>query len=155
MSPWDLAKSGTEHGHQAALFCFANMAKNKGFAAAWDEACYKDASLYPMIPGFHELKWFHAVPNGGALGNDEKTRMIRGAQKKAEGVKKGIADTCWPVRRAAWSGLYIEMKKLKKGRLSAEQEEFRDFVRGQGYGWALAKGWIEAAQILQAYFEAT
>ncbi|QZA70432.1 restriction endonuclease [Erwinia phage AH03] len=152
MSPWQIAKT-SEHSQQSALFAWCNMAKNKGFAAAWDEACYKDKDLYPMIGGYSELQWFHAIPNGGALGDDEKTRMIRGAQKKAEGVKKGVADTLLPVKRSVWSGLYVEMKKLKGGRLSPAQEDFRDFVTGQGYGWYHAKGWEDAARTIQAYFE--
>lgn len=154
MSPWDLAKSGSEHGHQSALFAFVAMAINKGFNAAWDEACYKNPTLYPMLENkLDELKWFHAIPNGGSLGDSEKSRMIRGAQKKAEGVKKGVADTFAPFRRNQWPGLYIEMKKLKKGVLSPEQKTFRDFVMSQGYGWYHAKGWEDAAKTLQAYYE--
>lgn len=154
MSPWDLAKSGSEHGHQSALFAFVAMAINKGFDAAWNPACYKDANLYPMLENrLNELKWFHAIPNGGSLGDSEKSRMIRGAQKKAEGVKKGVADTHLPIRRNGFNGLYIEMKKLKGGRLSPEQKEFRDFVLTQGYGWIHCKGWEEAAKTVQAYYE--
>lgn len=154
MSPWDLAKSGSEHGHQSALFAFVAMAINKGFTAAWDPACYKDANLYPMLETkLADLKWFHAIPNGGSLGDSEKSRMIRGAQKKAEGVKKGVADTCFPVPRGGFIGLYIEMKKLKGGRLSPEQREFSDFVMSWGWGWYHAKGWEDAARTLQAYYE--
>lgn len=139
MTPESLAKSGTEAGHQSALFCWAAL---------------------ELHNGRHELlRWLHAIPNGGARGDDEKTRKIRGGQLKAQGVKAGVADVFLPVLRLPYSGLYIEMKKPDQrpktpgaaGGLSDDQIEFRDFVQAQGFAWAVCYSWEDARDTLLQY----
>ncbi len=130
MTPEQIAKSGTEHAHQTALFCW----------------CALNVGKYP------ELKWFHAIPNGGSRGDSIKSRAIRGMQLKAEGVKKGVSDCFLPVKRNDCSGLYIEMKKpgaLNKE--SDEQKEFGKFVREQNFGYVCCDSWEKAKDILIMY----
>lgn len=137
MTPEQLAKSGSEHAHQTALF-------------AW---CAINVGIYP------ELKWFHAIPNGGNRGDTAQSRAIEGGRMKAEGVKRGVADCFLPVKRGVWSGLYIEMKKpglepktaKSNGGLSDEQIEFGKFVKNQGFGWIVCYSWVEAKNILIEY----
>jgi len=137
ITPEQLAKSGTEHGHQAALFC----------------QCAINVNVYP------ELKWFHAIGNGGSRGDTEKSRAIRGGAMKAEGVKAGVLDTLLPVKRGGWSGLYIEMKKpsqkpakaSSKGGMSDEQLEFKTFAESQGFACMTAYSWLEAWEALIKY----
>jgi len=130
MTPDQLAKSGTESGHQRAVFCWAAL----------------QLARYP------ELRWLHHIPNGGSRGDDAKSRAIRGGQLKAEGVKNGVADLCLPVKRGEYSGLYIEMKKPGKIKnVSAEQSEFGEFVKSQGFGWIVCDNWESAVQVLQEY----
>ena len=70
---------------------------------------------YPTIRIF-------ASPNGGA-------RNINVArQLKCEGVSKGVPDLFIP----AW-GLWIEMKRIKGGRLSLEQKDWIDYLKEVGY----------------------
>jgi len=108
MTPNQLAKSGTEHAHQTALFAWCAVARIHGFdvADAWAEGAKLPAQLTKdedaKVP---ELEWFHAIHNQG---HGDK---VRGGMAKAEGVRKGIADTFLPVPRGNWHGLYIEMKK--------------------------------------------
>lgn len=128
MSPEQIAKPGNEASHQRALF-------------AW---CALHIEQYP------ELKWFHAIPNGGSRGDNAKSRAIQGGALKAEGVKSGVADCFLPVRRGVWSGLYIEMKK-PDGKPSKEQKEFGVFVQLQGFGFVVCYGWSEAVKVLQEY----
>jgi len=112
---------------------------------------------------YPELKWFHAVPNGGSRGDTAGLRAMRGAQLVAEGVRSGVADTCLPVKRGPYSGLYIELKKrsvkpkkaTSKGGLSDEQIEFGEFVKSQGYAWYCCYGWEEAWSCLQWYLNLT
>lgn len=162
-TPSQLAKSGTEHGEQVALFAWCSMAHMRGVAAADDDACYTVAGhgdkTYGVASAVPALKWFHAVPNGGSRGDDEKSRAIRGGQLKAEGQKNGVFDTFWPHPRGGFAGLYIEMKKSslkpKKagsaGGLSDEQIEFGDFAHAQGYCVRVAYSWREAVEILKWY----
>ena len=133
MTPEQIAKT-SEHSHQVALF-------------AW---CALNVGVYP------ELKWYHAIPNGGSRGDDTKTRAIRGGQLKAEGVKKGISDTLLPVRKLfnneVKSGLYIEMKK--PGSLNkqfSEQIEFGEFVESQGFIYVCCDHWEKARDCLIFY----
>lgn len=114
ITPDQIANSGTEHGEQAALFM-------------WAQANFGNDP---------RLRLLFAIPNGGARGDDQRARMIRGANMKAEGVKPGVPDVCLPVPSLRWGydayvmqeqhlfrnwyhGLFIEMKKpaakLKRG----------------------------------------
>lgn len=122
IQPEDLAKSGTEHGQQSALFLWAAL----------------NRSLYP------ELKWLHAIPNGG-LRSKATAALLR-----AEGVKTGVSDVFLPVSRHGQHGLYIEMK-AGKNTPTPEQKEFMSFVDGQGYRTAVCWTWLEAVQVICDY----
>lgn len=155
MKPEQLAKSGTEHGEQAALFAWAAL--NVG----------NDPRLSLMF----------AIPNGGARGSTVKDRMIRGANMKAEGVKTGVPDVFLPVpgydhtvaalgkARRWYHGLFIEMKKpaakLKKGSngpgpwdhggVDPAQKEYLDALTKQGYKCVVCYTWLEAANEIKLY----
>lgn len=160
MNPWQLAKSGTEHGEQVALFCFAAKAHLVGFKVAMHEDAYKMPIGILDDPAIPELKWFHAIPNGGNRGDTERSRAIEGGRMKAEGVKPGVLDCFWPLKRGAYSGLYIEMKRRilrnEKNALagcSKEQIEFGQFVSDNGFKAIVCYDWEEAARALCAYYE--
>jgi len=163
MTPATLAKSGTEHAHQTALFAYAAVAYLHGFDVAdeWSKTGKlpkRDPDAPPKVPA---LEWFHAIPNGGSRGDDDKSRKIRGAQLKAEGVRQGVADTFLPWPSGEWHGLYIEMKKpterpkseTAKGGVSDEQRSFGEYAKRVGYGWAVCYGWEQAASYLRSYIE--
>lgn len=179
MNPEQLAKSDTEHAHQSALFCWANMAANYGFDAANDMCSYESKSFvestYGTINGIEVLHLMHAVPNGGSRGDSAKSRAIRGMQLKAEGVKPGVPDIFLPVPR--WNatvsyvtfgktapfmevicGLYIEMKKPSQkpkrkgaGGVSDEQAEYMENLLHRGYACKVCYSWQEAANIITEY----
>lgn len=169
MEPADLAKSGTESGHQRALF--AAVAKE-----LWQlhcQLCYRVVFSAIAAPtneeklhatkwdgqdrtGWAPARWLHAIANGGSRGDDAKSRAIRGGALKAEGVKAGIADVFLPHPRVRAGivqhcGLYIEMKKPKKGRASPEQLEFAAYAEANGYKWVLCDTWDKAFSALVEY----
>lgn len=166
-TPNKLAKSGTEHSHQVALFAYAAVALRHGFdiADAWangdtqalKSSIYKTAKC-PVVPA---LEWLHAIPNGGSRGDDAKSRKIRGAQLKAEGVRQGVADVFLPWPVGPWHGLYIEMKKPSvkpkrkgsKGGMSDEQIKFSEYAKKVGYGFVTCYSWEEAKEVLRNYIE--
>lgn len=172
MSPWELCKGGTEHGHQRALFAWCKIAERYGFDAAWDKKCYEAGGMeyafatYGQEQACWPLKWFHAVPNGGSLGDSKQSQQIRGAQKKAEGVKAGVYDTFLPypiyapcvtdsqVMVANYCGFFLEMKKPGEiKRRSDSQKVFgKDMLRA-GYACAVADNWEDAARYVQSYME--
>ncbi len=131
MNPEDLAKSGSEHGHQSAFFCWASQR----------------VGLEP------KLKLLFAVPNGGTRGSDPKSRAIAGAMLKAEGVKTGVPDIILPVARRGYHGLYIELKKLEKWSTSAAQKAWREDLTAEGYLSALCLGWQQAVDCVKWYLE--
>lgn len=159
MSPWQLCKGGTEHGHQRALFAWAKMAERYGFQAAWDVQTYEAGGMlyveakYGTDSGCWPLKWFHATPNGGSLGDSKESQAIRGAQKKAEGVKAGVYDTFLPYRSMrGYCGLFLEMKKPGEiKRRSPLQVEFGSDMLKAGYACAVADDWEMAARYVQSY----
>ena len=135
ITPEQLAASGSEDGHQMAVFCWA--ADNCG--------------QYPA------LKWLHAIPNGGSRHIVEAGKMV------AAGLRSGVWDiflpcpiqTEWAVQ---YAGLYIEMKepkrrKHKNGGLSDDQVEFGGYARVAGYYTAVCYTWEEARDILIKYLE--
>lgn len=156
MTPWQLAKD-SEFSHQAALFCFTAKAQRVGFVNALSEKVYKNALIGDdAVP---ELAFFHSIPNGTRSG-DLKSRQIEGAAMKASGTKAGVLDTFWPLRRGSYCGLYIELKKpaLKSPKnpvngCSDVQNEFGLFVTSQGYVAKVCYSWLEAAEILQWYYQ--
>lgn len=125
MTPEDLAKSGTESGHQRALFMWSNMQRSQ-----WPE-----------------LRWMYAIPNGGGRS------AAQGNTLKAEGVKAGVSDICLPIARKGYHGFYIEMKKpgndtvkpkIAPGKESEAQIEFGAFLVEQSYLYRCCFTWEEA-----------
>lgn len=173
MTPDQLARTDSEHGHQRALFAWANMAAMFGFEAAWDDgsytvkghaiATYSNAAKYPFVP---ILKRMFAIPNGG------QRSKITAANLKAEGVKRGVPDVCLPLPIVSepcegsarvgtftrYCGLYIEMKRPKSGSnqagsTSPDQDDWIAYLRSVGYAVSVCFDWRSAAKEVQSYVE--
>lgn len=128
ITPEQLAKSGSEHGEQAALFCWAA----------------DNVVQYP------QLKYLFAVPNGFCGDSGQKAKM------KAEGLRTGVPDVFLPSSgggKDAWyAGCFIEMK-VGKNKPSAEQEDWINYLTKAGYYCKVCYSWIEAKDTLIAYLE--
>jgi hypothetical protein len=128
LSPAELASSGTEHAHQRAFF----------------------AALPPYWHDFPQLRWCHAIPNGG-----DREASVAG-RLKAEGVKAGVWDVFLPYPCGKWHGLYIEFKKPARVRerrkgLSELQWAFGMYCHEAGYATALVFTWEQALAECLAY----
>jgi hypothetical protein len=153
MNPEQLAKSGTEHGHQRAFFAWVNMAAKYGFVVAhcMDNYALKQESLERGLQEIPQivlpvlsLELMFAIPNGGLRDK------VQAAKLKAEGVKPGVSDIMWPVPVGSYHGLFIELKNAN-GRASPEQLEFINAVRSYGYCAAVASCWFGAANLVIDY----
>ncbi len=138
ITPEQLASSGSEDGHQSALFCWA--ADNVGKHPA--------------------LKWLYAIPNGGQRHIAEATKLV------ATGTRSGVLDTFlpWPnmciigTKLVGYHGCYIEMKKPKHrnsrdGGCTKEQLEFIAYASGAGYYCKVCYTWEEARDTILNYLE--
>lgn len=112
----------TEHQHQAAFFDWLR----------WNE---RD---HPV------LERFYAIPNGG-----HRTKTTA-AKLKAEGVKPGVLDTCLPVARQGYIGLWIEFKSAT-GSLSPEQRDWIVFLESEGHKVFVVRVWAAAARATVDY----
>lgn len=124
VTPEMLAKAGSEHAHQTALFCWAALPEQR---ERWPE-----------------LELMFAIPNGG-----ERNFKVA-SQLKAEGVKAGVLDIFLPAPRSCWHGLFIEMKK-RPNKVTPEQLMFAQRVSANGYQTALCYTWLEAVAALETY----
>lgn len=128
ITPEQLAASGSEDGHQAALFCWA--ADNVG--------------RYP------QLAWLFAIPNGGSRHIAEATKMV------AAGTRKGVPDIFLPYASYngtnGYYGCFIEMK-VGKNKPTEEQLEWIHHLIKEYYHCSVCYSWIEARDMLIAYLE--
>ena len=132
MTPEQVAKSGSEHAEQSALFCWSHLQETK--------------EHYPEL----DTELLFAIPNGGARGDSAKSRAIRGGQLKAEGVKDGVPDMFLSVARGGYFGMYIEMK-VKNNKPSRAQLKFKDSATSRNYLWVCCYSWQEARDNLIKY----
>lgn len=135
ITPEQIAAGGSEHAHQAAFFQWIALYGSK-------------------VMGDTEMLF--AIPNGG----DRRASVA--ASLKAEGVKSGVPDVCWPIpRKTPWAdyhGLWMELKKPSEqgkrgGGRSDTQIKWHDMLIEKGYFVALVYGWQAMAWVAKMYRE--
>ena len=97
-----------------------------------------------MSHKFPCLKWMYHTPNGGSRNVAEAVNL------KRMGVKPGVPDLCLPYPSQGYHGLYIEMK-TDKGRPTACQKEYIDWLNGNGYKAVVCHGAEEAIEVIWGY----
>lgn len=97
----------------------------------------EQVSLVQWLDATHPDLLYFAIPNGG------NRNIITASKLKAEGVKAGVPDLFFPGLK-----LFVEMKRVKGGRLSPEQKYWSDMLTAAGYRVAVCKGAAEAVQII-------
>lgn len=137
ITPDQIAASGTEHGHQAAIFQWVAI-EGRDYV--------------------RNLELLFAIPNGG-----ERSQSVA-ASLKAEGVRPGVPDMCLPVAVAQrdgvghYPGLWLELKRpgLEGRMLGGRSDKQRDWhvaLLAQGYACATAYGWQAACWVLKLYLD--
>ena len=94
---------------------------------------------------YPELQLLYHVPNGGSRNRLEAHNL------KLQGVKPGVPDIVLPVARGQWHGLYIELKRTEKGRLSEAQKWWLEALTRAGYRAVCCKGWKAAQEEIIRY----
>lgn len=116
----------TEHDEQVMLFKWASLMVKQGI---------------------YELDLLYAIPNGA------RTSMRTAVKLKAEGLKRGFPDIALPVARHGFHGLFIEVKRLRGGRISKDQRLWHERLIIQRHKVMLAVGWRDAALALCHYLD--
>ena len=98
---------------------------------------------------FPELALLYAIPNGVPISGPQKFAIINAFKRR--GLKPGVPDLCLPVARGGYHGLYIEMKRVKGGVLSHDQEWWMSSLINQGYKAVACPGFQQAAETITAY----
>lgn len=88
---------------------------------------------------------FYAIPNGG------KRNMLEAIKFKRCGVQSGVPDVCIPIPAGSYHGLYIELKRVKGGKLGDNQIYWLEFLRNHGYYAEVAHGFEESKEIVTHY----
>lgn len=129
LTPQQIAASGTEHALQCAVF--------------------QAMVIYGTRLVAHPHMLF-AIPNGGG-----RTPSVA-ASMRAEGVKRGVPDMCYPVPVGHWRGLWLEMKtpaafKKKDNGRQPEQVQWHGWLRAHGFAVVICDGWEQACAALVMY----
>lgn len=120
----------SEHDDQRALFAWAAYAQRE----------------HP------ELALLFAVPNGGHRSKATAGRL------KAEGVRAGVPDVCFPVPRGNYAALWIELKRMAQpgrpaGKETAMQKQWRLALNNAGNYAVVCKGWTAARDVIVQYLK--
>jgi hypothetical protein len=94
--------------------------------------------------GEEEFPWY-AIPNG------EYRPKIIAAKLKKTGVKPGVPDLCFALPKGNFSGLYIEMKRIKGASTSKNQDHFISLLQKFGYKVVICRGAANARQVILDY----
>lgn len=95
---------------------------------------------------YPELKWLHAIPNGGRRDGETASKL------KATGVKAGICDIALDVARGGFFGFKLELKRPNSSeKPSKEQAEYIEFCREEGYFVEWTNSFDEAKRLIIDY----
>ena len=89
------------------------------------------------------------IPNGGGRSK------AQGALLKATGTSPGVPDLMLPTPRGKHHGLFVEMKRTKGGRISAEQKDWIAYLQANGYRAIVCHGFEEAKKEIECYLSTT
>lgn len=102
---------------------------------------------------YNDIKVF-AVPNAAMLSFLDRNLAVRiMGRLKAEGLSPGALDLVFPIVTQKYPGLYIEMKRTSGGKVSEDQQDWLEYLKGQGYKAVVCKGADAAILTIQNYLK--
>lgn len=113
------------------------MKKNNSPPESWEQEM---VFAWIFAHEIHEprLKLAYGTLNGVRLSVGLRVKM------KNQGNRKGVPDIVLPAIGHKYNGLYIELKRVKGGKVSKDQKEYMELLRDQGYDAVVCKGHREA-----------
>jgi len=104
-------------------------------------------ALFSWAKKYPELDVMFAIPNEG------KRSGYTGAKHKAMGLKSGVPDIMLPLSKQGYHGLFIELKKDDKQKISPNQKKWMEKLSINGYKAVACFSWEEARKALIDYME--
>ena len=92
-------------------------------------------------------KYLIHIPNGGSRHKAEAAKL------KRMGVRAGVSDFFLPYPNDTYAGLWLELKRRKKSRISEEQLHWLYLMQKCGYAAKIAYGWEHGKEIIKEYLE--
>jgi hypothetical protein len=86
-----------------------------------------------------------AIPNGGSR------NIIEASNLKKQGVVAGVPDLFLAIPNKDYHGLFIEMKRETKSKVSDNQKEVIALLKSQGYAVEICYGFQEAVDCFNNY----
>ena len=83
--------------------------------------------------------------------NGAKRSMFQANLAKKQGLKAGFPDISLFVPRGGYHGLFIEMKRIKNGRVSEDQKRILRSLTKQGYFACVCRGGDAAITVIEKY----
>ena len=128
--PFRLTAQCADEAHeQAALFAWARSAL--------------------VLRQYPALRFLAAIPNGLAASSIGAARRM-----KEQGMTAGVPDLVLPVAAGGYHALWIEMKRRTRGRVSAEQKCWLEYLNRAGYRAVVCGGWDAAREEILQYLSA-
>ena len=125
------------------------MSKNKKSSGPTEYAeqayLFRLAQLYARQ--YPELRWLNGSLNGVRL------TIGQAVKAKKAGMRAGYPDIFLPVKRGLYSGLFIELKRVKGGKVEPEQQDWSLFLLSQGYQHHFCRGADEAWKVILGYLK--
>lgn len=90
-----------------------------------------------------------ALLNGSL--NGVRVNIGQAVKMRAAGMKKGYPDIFWPYPRNNYHGLYIELKRRKRGSVSVEQDWWLKKLAALDYACFVCKGSDAAISVIRKY----
>lgn len=94
---------------------------------------------------FRDLPLLIAIPNGADVSDNHRNRLV------AEGMESGVADLFLIAAERPYYGLWIEVKRGKKGKQSPAQKDFESLVTKHGYCYQVARDVQAGQKIISNY----
>ncbi len=111
--------------------------KNTSPYEEWEQEMYFKW-VYANEAEHPKLRLINASMNGMRVG--PKTR----AKLKKQGMRAGFPDIDIPITSGSFSGLKIELKRVKGGTVSPIQKEVHALLVDEGYKVVVCRGWVRA-----------
>lgn len=106
-------------------------------------AIFKRAHLYAKR--YPELRFLNGSLNG------VRVPIGLAVKCKKAGMREGYPDLQLPVCRGGYPGLYVELKRIKGGKIDPAQKDWAEFLTSQGYMHRFCKGCDEAWDVIINY----